>query len=156
LAQRTRLFAPPWSLSESAFITLCERSDDCRKACPENILFAGRGGFPEVDFKRGACTFCEKCLEACPTGALKGSDEAKPPWGIKAGITPECLSIKGIVCRTCGEACEAEAITFKLKFGGTAKPKIDDGLCTGCGECLHRCPVDAVVLFVPTKEDAAP
>ena len=40
------------------------------------VAFVGDGGFPEVDFQRGPCTFCEACREACPSGAIAARSAA--------------------------------------------------------------------------------
>jgi ferredoxin-type protein NapF len=55
---------PPWALAEALFINACSRCGDCVPACPTRIIVIVRG-FPEVDFKRGECTFCGACAAAC-------------------------------------------------------------------------------------------
>lgn len=42
---------------------------DCVRARPTRIVVVVRG-YPEVDFKRGECTFCGACAAACKDGAL--------------------------------------------------------------------------------------
>ena len=139
---------PPWHIEESEFTEICERCDTCAEACPEKIIGKGRGGFPEVSFENGECTFCEACVKACPSGALDRValkfPDRHPPWTITARITDSCISAKGIACRVCGEYCESRAITFRLAVGGDAIPEIDTVLCTGCGACVAPCPVNAV------------
>lgn len=136
---------PPWSLLESEFIERCERCDDCIKACDEHLLKKGRGGYPEIDFSKGGCTFCGDCLSACEGRALIGhADDEGAAWSHWAEISNKCLSVRGVVCRSCGEACEESAIRFQLEVGGIARPLLDAGVCTGCGECYAVCPVQAV------------
>ena len=136
---------PPWSLAEEAFVEACERCDDCASACEEKIIRKGRGGFPEVDFTHGACTFCGDCLIACKGRALLGDveDEASA-WSLRAQIGTDCLAHKGVVCRSCGERCDTRAIRFQLQVGGAAKPELDEQLCNGCGECFAVCPTKAI------------
>lgn len=67
---------PPWSSSE--FIDCCERCGECIKACPENILEKGRGGYPQVNFQHGECTFCERCVDQCPNDTLQKA--RTPPY----------------------------------------------------------------------------
>lgn len=62
----------------------------------------------------------------------------------KTSIAPHCLSLSGIVCRTCGEHCEAGAIGFALLPGGRARPLVDDARCDSCGECARACPAQAI------------
>jgi ferredoxin-type protein NapF len=57
-----------------------------------------------------------------------------------------CLPGQGVVCRSCGESCEAGAIVFRPVAGGVALPALDPGRCTDCGDCAKVCPVDALVL----------
>lgn len=143
---RTR---PPWALGEEKFLDTCSRCDDCARACPEGIIVRGSGGFPEISFARGECTFCEACVAACAPGALALVTADTPPvrrspWNIHATISTACLSASGVTCRVCGEYCEAGAIRFALAVGGVAVPRIDADLCTGCGACVAPCPVVAV------------
>jgi len=136
-----RAVRPPWAVEEGLFVDRCDRCGDCVDACQAQIIVVGSGGFPEIDFSRGGCTFCEDCLRACEPRALEAKD---PPWRLKAEILTSCLSLNAVVCRSCGEACDEEAIRFKLETGGIARPEVDAGQCTGCGECYGVCPVKAV------------
>lgn len=135
---------PPWALAEPAFLEACTRCDACRAACPEGILVRGSGGFPLVDFQRGECTFCGRCAAACEDGALTRPQgtAAGAPWDAVALVGAGCLARKGIVCRSCEDACEPRAIRFAV--GPPAAPQIDLGACTGCGACVAPCPVDAI------------
>lgn len=63
---------------------------------------------------------------------------------IKAEIGTACIAFKQVVCRSCGDACEARAIRFKLRAGGVAVPVLDAESCTGCGACIAPCPVAAI------------
>jgi ferredoxin-type protein NapF len=69
------------------------------------------------------------------------------PWTITARIGGQCLTGRGILCRSCGEECERRAITFRLQAGGFAQPRIDEQSCSGCGGCLYVCPTQAVRIF---------
>lgn len=167
---------PPWALVEQAFVERCTRCENCIEICPEKIIQKGRGGFPVIDFSLSGCSFCEKCLGSCEPGALikqqtqknKNNSNNIPqqteaentdtndilPWKLKAVIQPACLSLHGIVCRTCGDACEEEAIRFKLELGGVARPLLDNDNCTGCGYCYSLCPVKAIEIKSITPQAA--
>ncbi|MDR1461897.1 MAG: 4Fe-4S binding protein [Azoarcus sp.] len=67
-----------------------------------------------------------------------------PAWPLVAAIGAACLPRRGVLCRSCGEYCEANAIRFSLRPGHPAQPDIDTSLCTGCGECVAICPAHAV------------
>jgi ferredoxin-type protein NapF len=134
---------PPWSLAQDQFIETCEACDRCRKACPEKIIYKGKGGFPEVDFTQGECTFCGKCLLSCQSSAFiqQKKYRATEAWPEKhAHILATCLSLNAIMCRSCADYCEADAIQFQLKLKGVAKPIISTDKCTACGACIHACP----------------
>ncbi len=53
---------PPWT--DASFTEVCVRCGDCIDACPENILFKGDGGFPQIRFENEGCTFCQDACEA--------------------------------------------------------------------------------------------
>lgn len=142
---KSRPQRPPWSVEEARFVELCGRSGTCIQRCPEKILIKGRGGFPQVDFSLGGCSFCGECVKACPSGALQRSDEATP-WQLKASVEPDCLAYGQVVCRTCGEYCQLGAIRFPPLVGGVAKPQVDAASCNGCGACVAPCPRQAIKL----------
>ena len=133
---------PPWALA-AAFEDRCDRCGECIRACPERIVVIGSGGFPEVDFRNGECTFCGDCATSCKPAALLRSDDAAA-WALKASIGETCLAADGIECRVCGEACGAGAIRFRPRIGGIALPQLDASGCTGCGACYAPCPANAI------------
>ena len=99
---------------------------------------------PEPAFIAG-CTRCHSCIEQCETGELPLFElERTQPWTIQAEIQTNCLTQKGIECRSCQDACEPYAIRFAPHLSGIAKPTVDLDKCTGCGECVRGCPVDAI------------
>ncbi len=141
----TQPVRPPWALTEAQFIKTCERCDECISACPEKILRRGSGGYPEVAFAAGGCTFCGDCAKVCEYGALRFEDDPQQmPWRLAVVIGASCLSLHGTVCRSCGEVCEDRAIRFKLEVGGIARPQLDTAECNGCGQCLSVCPVGSI------------
>ena len=121
--------------------------------CPEKIIQRGSGGFPEINFHtgNGGCSFCRKCVDHCETSALS-SEAGQAPWQMVATITTSCISMAGVTCRSCGDACEQQAILFKIEPKGVATPIIDQARCTGCGYCLKSCPVEAVKFTQPGQE----
>jgi len=147
LKGRKESVRPPWAADPRTFAALCDGCGHCMRACKPAIIVAGRGGWPEMDFLRGACTFCGDCVAACPTGALSQIKKSLvAPWTLVPEIDSACLAKQGVVCRTCGDRCEPRAITFRLALGGVARPTADAADCTGCGECVAACPVQAISL----------
>jgi len=132
----------PWVKSELEFIDKCSRCGDCMSVCPENILVKGDGGFPEVNFNKGECTFCTECVKSCTEDLFLPLDDE--PWLLKANITDDCLATKKVVCLVCGEQCEMEVISFTPKVGGVSEPILSIDECTGCGACAKPCPTNAI------------
>jgi len=148
LSRRPTPLRPPWSGAERDFLVRCTRCGDCQSACPTRIIVVGDGGFPEVDFRRGECTFCAACVEACAPQALatRDADGIRQPWRLKAHVGDACFARHGVVCRTCGDQCAPGAIRFPLTAGAVARPEVSTANCTGCGACLAPCPANAITL----------
>jgi ferredoxin-type protein NapF len=141
----------------AAFVDTCTRCDDCITVCPQQILQRGDGGYPEISFRNGECTFCGQCADACKAKAFL-PDERTPhtAWSLSVSIKPSCLSLNGVVCRTCGDHCDDRAIRFQLQTRAVAIPRISQESCTGCGACFSVCPVNAVAIQnIPCQEEIA-
>ena len=161
---KNKPFRPPWAIPEQYFIDFCTRCDKCIEACFDELIVKGQGGFPQMDFAKGGCDFCQDCLNICETDALKkipkqyektnntnnsgeDLDSYLPPWHIKANIDlTKCLSMNAVICRSCGESCDEEAIKFNLKLGGIAEPVLNIEQCNGCGACFSVCPVKVITI----------
>ncbi len=145
---------PPGAM-EVELYDLCTQCDDCRDACPEDIIHFDAQGWPVVDLSAGPCTFCGDCANACSTGAL--TPELVNEWPWRASVTASCLSMNGVSCRICQDVCDRGAIRFKLQLGGRAEPQLDADSCTGCGACASACPAGSVSFTrqtSPTQEVA--
>lgn len=140
----------PWALPWTQFSAGCSRCDGCIKACPEQIIVRGEGGFPTLDFTRGECTFCGQCVDACnePLFLLR----TLSPWSLKAHIGSGCLAFGKVFCQSCQDACETRAIRFRPVVGGIPTPSIEPADCTGCGACVAGCPTQAITVADPREE----
>jgi formate hydrogenlyase subunit 6/NADH:ubiquinone oxidoreductase subunit I len=69
-----------------------------------------------------------------------------------AEIGRACLARHDVSCQLCRDACDAGAIRFSYASGRVPLPLVDFDRCTGCGECVPVCPVNAIV--VGTGESA--
>ncbi|HEB56058.1 MAG TPA: ferredoxin-type protein NapF [Gammaproteobacteria bacterium] len=139
---RETVIRPPWSRAEETFVQLCTRCGDCLNICPEKILKPGRGGFPQIDFARGECNFCQECQKICTQAAFLATDQR--PWFYHVEFNERCLSRNAVVCVTCAEQCEAQAIQFVPRVGNVHQPRINISTCSGCGACYRSCPVGAI------------
>jgi ferredoxin-type protein NapF len=143
---------PPWATA--GFEDACTRCGACLDACPENILVVGDGGFPEVDVSEGSgeCTFCRACVDACPEPAFDDPDRTGP-WDWVARIEAGCLAKNGIVCQTCGDVCDYDAIPFAPEESGPPVPWLKTDACTGCGACVAACPAQVIsIVHRPTRK----
>jgi ferredoxin-type protein NapF len=137
---------PPWALRpDETFTSASTRCGDCVRGCPRGVLHAGEGGYPEIRFDAAGCSLCGDCAMACRAGALD-REVVTPPFTWRVAVETSCLNRRGIECRVCGDACETHALRFVPARGGIAQLQIDANACTGCGDCVSVCPVQAITL----------
>ncbi|MGH1368899.1 MAG: ferredoxin-type protein NapF [Maritimibacter sp.] len=129
----------------SDFHELCTQCGACARACPTNIISRDGDGFPVINLAAGACLFCTQCAAACEAEAIVPASG----WGMRAQVAASCLSLNGVMCRTCEDHCDARAIRFRLERGGRSTPVFDLDACTGCGACIGPCPAGAIQLVHP-------
>ncbi|RDV24505.1 ferredoxin-type protein NapF [Alteromonas aestuariivivens] len=133
----------PWLRAPETFTDQCTQCQACAEHCPQNIIVRGDGGFPGVNFSIGECTFCYECASHCPEGLF--NERSESPWSLNLEISQACLAEQRIVCQSCRDACEPNAIRFPLT-SGVPRPEVDTSTCTGCGACISDCPADAISL----------
>ncbi len=132
---------PPYCEDRALFETNCVECEQnsCVEACEEDIIKIDENGLPFLSFEDSGCTFCEECAKVCEYGVLvlgKGSIvEAK--FSIDTG---SCLAWNSVMCSSCRDSCDEEAVSFL----GVFRPTIDLDRCTGCGFCYGVCPPYAV------------
>jgi len=133
---------PPWAAPEADFLAACTRCLVCAGACPGGIIVRGEGGYPEVSFGTGECTFCGACVAACAPGALSNVRSA---WRLQPVVASACFTRRGVLCRSCADSCEHATIRIQQ---GPAGPtvQVTGAACTGCGACVHACPMSAITM----------
>ncbi len=169
---------PPGGQDEDHLVSACIRCERCVEACPrkaltpahiENGVLGAR--LPTTNFDVGWCDFCvesnggnPRCVDMCPTQALRLSEDAQPETTIlgKARIIQDwCLSYNRYNgCRFCYDACPYEAITLD----DYNRPVVDDQKCNGCGACQNVCvslqgsvvqgATSRAIIVEPTTQDA--
>ncbi len=157
-----RPLRPPWALDEYAFTETCSRCGECIKQCEQQILIEARGKFPVVEFKRGECTFCEACVNACEPGALRieSAEQRESPWGLEVQVNQDCVTHKGVVCQICGDQCLERVFRFRPRVGGAVQMEMSLEKCNGCGACIAPCPVSALSMqhraTAPANNESSP
>ena len=133
---------PPGAIAESLFTDTCTTCGECIEICPQRIIIRGSAGYPEVDFTGAECTFCEECIDSCPENALQRA--VQPRWRWQPQLQENCLTQRQVVCQTCRDVCDADAIRFRPQLRSVAAPEIDREACVGCGACVAGCPESAI------------
>lgn len=140
---------PPGGQDEERFRALCIRCDKCRTVCPEDCVSVSsiedgllNARLPRLDFHQGKCTFCDLCIEACPTGALEAFDPASDKIGVAVIDPDRCIAYVSGSCDRC-DVCEYDAITFdEMK-----RPSVIEEKCNGCGACTEACTANVFLSF---------
>ena len=92
---------------------------------------------------------------------LRGNWETKqavyqPSDAYRADIGRRCLTINQVLCRSCGDSCEFQAISFVPKPNAIPTPSVNPDLCDGCGECFRLCPANAIKMVALQETGTLP
>jgi ferredoxin len=152
-----KLIRPPGSIPEPDFLNICICCGKCIKVCPTNglqpcILEAGVNGFwtPRLVSRIGGCEKnCNMCGQVCPTSAVRNLTLEEKTY-VKMGTAvidhARCIAWEqDLVCLICDEACPYDAISSlneTIRDTTLLRPFVDERICTGCGLCEARCPIE--------------
>lgn len=152
-----RLIRPPGAIPELDFLNTCIHCGKCMKVCPTNglqpcLLESGINGLwsPRLVARIGGCEKnCNLCGQICPTGAIRNLALEEKTY-VKIGTAvidrSRCLAWEqDKACLICDEACPYNAINNlneTIQNVTIGRPFVDERLCTGCGICESRCPIE--------------
>jgi len=132
---------PPYNKDDSLFLKYCLKCVDspCASMCEEEIIKIDNDKLPYMSFEKSGCTFCAECVEACPADVLVSSEEESINAKFNIDIN-SCLAWNSVICSSCKDMCNDDAIAFL----GVFRPTVDMDKCTGCGFCYGVCPPFAI------------
>ncbi|WP_024790613.1 MULTISPECIES: 4Fe-4S binding protein [unclassified Lebetimonas] len=134
---------PPYYEKKEDFLTCIECDEKaCVNSCPEKIIELNND-IPVLNFAFNGCTFCDECARAC--GKVLKLEYKKDKINAQFLINyKKCLAWNNIICYSCQDICEKNAIIYKEMFN----PVIDLKKCNGCGFCIGVCPNDSIEIII--------
>ena len=148
------LLRPPGMDSQADLLARCNRCGRCLQACPYDIvtpLPPGESlvgwGTPTLDFAHGYCDFCMKCVDACPTGALRYGTATEGDIGVAVVVKDACVAWDWAGCTVCADECPVEGA---IMLDEHDRPVIQENLCNGCGRCEQVCPTASLRAYDST------
>lgn len=164
LEGQNRLLRPPGVTDENVFLEKCVRCGECMKVCLRSALYPdlSRGGvtgvfMPVMIPRLGYCEYnCTLCGQICPTGAIpRLAQEEKRKSIIGTAVIDRNLCLpyaKKLNCLVCEEHCpipekairfeQVTDIDYQGKRIALKRPHVIEELCTGCGICENKCPLE--------------
>ncbi len=155
------LIRPPGALAEREFLQRFTACGLCMKVCPTgglqpSLSEAGVEGLwtPILVPRLGYCKYdCTLCGQVCLTGAIEPlpiEEKHKGKIGLARFDTSRCLpSAYGRECVVCEEHCpvpakaiyavEVDVVDRAGERRVIKQPRVDPGLCTGCGVRENKC-----------------
>jgi formate hydrogenlyase subunit 6/NADH:ubiquinone oxidoreductase subunit I len=98
------------------------------------------------------CIECGVCGRACPYGAIRDPQGAKPEkvkrsdWPKPYVWNADCVG-----CEVCVSCCPFQALGMAEVNNEFVAALFDPKACVGCGLCEQGCPVNAIQLFTPQE-----
>ena len=138
---------PPWhqQVMEYSSDACNQCGQECVASCSQDIISLhpdghAHAGRPWLDFSVTGCTLCGDCAEACPS--VERYEKESPRMDILQLSKASCLTWNNVFCMSCPGKCDVRA----LQLDERRRLILNDSLCTGCGMCIHACPVNALVI----------
>ena len=138
---------PPWfqQVMEYSSDACSQCGQECVASCSQDIIRLhadghAHAGRPWLDFSVTGCTLCGDCAEACPS--LESYEKETYQMDNIQLAKASCLTWNNIFCMSCIGKCDVRA----LRLDERRRLILNDSLCTGCGMCIHACPVNALAI----------
>lgn len=155
------LIRPPGA-NEEQLLNKCIRCGECARVCPTGVIQPSVANWdrlwtPSLLTRLGYCDYsCNACGQVCPTGAITKltlADKQQAVIGRALIDEQRCIPFaEGRECIVCEEMCPIPEKAIKLEektvsnsFGQVTtvrQPRVVRHLCTGCGICEYKCPVN--------------
>jgi len=169
LNQRRKI-RPPGVTSEEEFLSLCIRCNICADVCPTKGIKPDNTnlstlGTPELKgycavyldlvdpspsknsaFKklRSSAELCFRCINSCPTGALRNVNIEDLKMGVAEIDRTTCLAWLYNICYRCVNICVFDAVEIRGRGG----IHVNEALCVGCKQCEYICPAQPKAIVV--------
>jgi ferredoxin-type protein NapG len=145
------LLRPPGGQDAEDFRARCLKCGRCRGICPPSVIGAATladslvdARTPTMKFRVGSCDFCGKCVEVCPTRALRPFVLENVKIGLATVQKHICIAWSRGGCTLCRNSCPYGAISVDNQ----TRPEVDPEKCKGCGSCEHVCPALALRSYI--------
>ncbi len=169
-------FRPPGAVSEPEFLARCTRCGACIHVCPTHLLVPiqevkdaadlATVETPTLCFESAdseARIYCDegciKCMQICPTGALRPLHQEEKKTVRLARCTFDfelCRRFYQMECSICFQSCPYGAIEEVWSDATYSNiPAINPTLCTGCGKCAAFCPGEPLIRWDADSSNAS-
>ena len=92
---------------------------------------------------RPSAELCFRCINACPTGALRDVSVKDLRMGLAEVNRSTCLAWRYNICYRCVDICVFDAV--EIRGQGI---HVNEALCVGCKQCEYICPVPSKAIVV--------